>query len=488
MKVNSLAFRLVATAVAWALLVLPLAALIISSLYRQDAQTAFDERIKLLLTLIVADSLEKGTTAPGQPRGTGEPQFEFPQSGWYWQIKPVGGRRADRGRSLGREEAAAQQAVAGAKRPPANDSATRLISPSLTSDSLQVPSDRKMPGRNEDYVWANVVGPVGEALRVAELVQPLGPEDNPTYYSYAVAGPLDEVNQAVSNLRYRLLLSLALAGFSLLAVTVVQVRFGLLPLRAIGRGLASIRSGEATKLEGDLPAEIEPLQHELNALIQSNQDIIDRARTQVGNLAHALKTPLAVITNEADERDGPFALKVAEQAKVMRDQVSHYLDRARMAARVGVIGRKTQIQPILQSLGRVLGKIYSDRGIAFEIDCGSTESFQGEKQDLEEMLGNLMDNAGKWARRKVTITVSTQTAGDNKRKFIRIRIEDDGPGLSPDERKLALKRGRRLDETVPGSGLGLSIVDDLAQSYQGRVELGRSEAGGLRADLYLPAQ
>lgn len=463
MKVNSLAFRLFATAAGWSLVVLPLAAIIISALFRQDEQAAFDQRIKLLLTLIVADSLEKGTEVPSEPRGTGEPQFAVLHSGWYWQIKPLQEKKG--------------QPVRG----------KRLVSASLASETLNVPSDLKIPRREDDFVWANLLGPVGEPVRVAELVQVLGSEDEPQRYSYAVAGPLDEVNQAVSNLRYRLLVSLALAGIGLMAVTLFQVRFGLLPLRAIRRGLASIRSGEATKLEGDLPVEIQPLQQELNALIQSNQDIIDRARTQVGNLAHGLKTPLAVITNEADERNDPFAKKVSEQAQIMRDQVSHYLDRARMAASVGVIGRKTPVLPALQALTRVLTRIYRDRGIEFIVDCPADISFQGEKQDLEEMLGNLMDNAGKWAKTKVEISVELTSCNAGETKQLRIRVDDDGPGLTAEECTQALKRGRRLDETVPGTGLGLSIVEDLAQSYHGHVELGRAEIGGFRGDLLLPA-
>ena len=163
---------------------------------------------------------------------------------------------------------------------------------------------------------------------------------------------------------------MALVGLGLLGVTVFQVRFGLLPLHRIERGLASIRSGEAERLEGQLPAEIEPLQTELNALIESNQDIIDRARTQVGNLAHALKTPLAVITNEARDDETTLGSKVAEQAQLMRDQISHYLDRARIAARAGVIGRVTPLEQTAQSLVRAVERIHGEKGIA--LSCGHT--------------------------------------------------------------------------------------------------------------------
>ena len=463
MKVNSLAFRLFVTAAGWSLIVLPLAAMAISSLFRVDEQEAFDKRIRLLLTLIVADSLDETASEPTPPKGTGEPQFAVLHSGWYWQIKPLGDK------------------------PGRPATGKRIVSPSLASEWLAVPSDTVKRKREDNFVWANVKGPVGEPLRVAELVQALGPKDRPVRYSYAVAGPLDEVNQAVATLRYRLFVSLALAGIGLMAVTWFQVRFGLLPLRAIEQGLAKIRSGEASKLEGEFPLEIEPLQHELNALIESNQNIIDRARTQVGNLAHALKTPLAVIANEADEHKGSFADKVSEQTKIMSDQVSHYLERARIAARVGVIGRKTTVKPVLEALMRVLSRIHGERNISFSLSCPDEISFMGEKQDLEEALGNLMDNAGKWAKSRVRISVTALPDDATGRKWLRIRIDDDGPGLTPSQREEAMKRGRRLDETVPGTGLGLSIVVDLAQSYHGALTLGQAEEGGLRADLKLPA-
>jgi signal transduction histidine kinase len=261
-----------------------------------------------------------------------------------------------------------------------------------------------------------------------------------------------------------------------------------LPLRSIEQGLAEVRSGKASKLEGEPPAEIEPLQVELNALILSNQDIVDRARTQVGNLAHALKTPLAVITNEAREDKSALGAKVAEQAELMRDQVQHYLDRARVAARVGVIGRSTVIAPVIEPIVRALERIHQDRGIAISVQCPELVRFQGERQDLEEMLGNLLDNACKWAKKNVQIKVSAapDPKGAGGRRVI-VAVDDDGPGLAAEERARIGKRGLRLDETKPGSGLGLSIVTDLVQSYRGTLELSESRSGGLSVRLDLPA-
>jgi signal transduction histidine kinase len=266
------------------------------------------------------------------------------------------------------------------------------------------------------------------------------------------------------------------------------VRFGLLPLRQIGRGLADIRSGKANTLQGDLPAEIEPLQLELNELIHSNQEIVDRARRHVGNLAHALKTPLAVITNEAREEKGGFGTKVAEQAQIMSDNVSHYLDRARMAARVNVIGRVTPLAPVVEALVRALQRIHHEKDVKISVQCPPDARFRGERQDLEEMLGNLLDNACKWARKNIVLVVEVPPdTGHAHRQRLTITVSDDGPGVADAERATIAKRGMRLDETKPGSGLGLSIVTDLAQSYGGSCELARGPKGGLSVCLQLPA-
>jgi signal transduction histidine kinase len=259
-------------------------------------------------------------------------------------------------------------------------------------------------------------------------------------------------------------------------------------LRQIEGGLAAIRSGAATTLEGELPAEIEPLQSELNALIRSNQEIVDRARTQVGNLAHALKTPLAVITNEARGEKTTLGAKVAEQAQIMTESVKHYLDRARMAARVNVIGRVTPVGPVVEPLVRTLERINQEKGVAIAVSCPPDARFQGERQDLEEMLGNLLDNACKWARHAVRLNVEvTPATGRTPRRRLTITVTDDGPGLTPEQRARIGKRGLRLDETKPGSGLGLSIVMDLAQSYRGSCELAAGPDGGLAVHLDLPA-
>ena len=459
MRLNSLAFRLFATSAIWTLLVLPLAGYLIFSLYRDDVQLSFDAQLKKLLTALAVDSMNTASTEPVTPQNLYEPLFEVTHSGWYWQIRPIDGKP-------GRTQ----------------------VSESLASEVLDSPYDKKVPTDSTGTRWMNVPGPNGETIRILEVIDTPGHDTGKTKYSVIVAGPLDWLDESVAKFRNRLAIALSLAGLGLVTVTLFQVRFGLLPLRRIENGLAEIRSGTATMLEGDLPAEIEPLQSELNALIKSNQDIVDRARTQVGNLAHALKTPLAVITNEAREEKSSFGSKVSEQAQIMRDQVGHYLDRARIAASASAIGRVTPFEPTVEPLVRAIERINRDKGISITMTVTPGAKFQGERQDLEEMLGNLLDNASKWGKKQVYLNAAVESPEPrSKAKRLIVTVEDDGPGLTAEQRAKIGKRGMRLDETKPGSGLGLSIVTDLATSYRGGMTLDASPHGGLLVRLDLPA-
>ncbi|MEX2167558.1 MAG: ATP-binding protein [Methyloceanibacter sp.] len=461
MRPSSLAFRLFASAAAWTLVVIPAAAILLSSLYRQAVERNFDARLNVYLTSLVASSTadEPGSpqrgeaTSPKEPASLGEPIFTIPFSGWYWQIKPLHG----------------------ATRP-------TFVSDSLLDQQLTLPSQSGISPDQSLTRRSYAPGPDGQTLRIVEReIRPGGPQSTP--YSYTVAGDSGEIGRDLAEFTTMLIAALALLGFGLVMATFFQVRFGLSPLRAIRRDLAAIRSGEAEKLEGELPDEIKPLQQELNALIQSNREIVDRARMHVGNLAHALKTPLSVIRNEAQTHQGPLSDKVVEQAEIMRTQITHHLDRARVAARSSVIGDTTEVESVLQALKRTLDRIYDERGIELEVEASPELKFQGEKQDLEEMVGNLLDNACKWAR--TSVRVSTERVSGKPR--FTVIVDDDGPGLTEEERAKVMKRGQRLDESKPGSGLGLSIVADLAHLYKGRFVLEPSPEGGLRARLELPA-
>jgi signal transduction histidine kinase len=219
---------------------------------------------------------------------------------------------------------------------------------------------------------------------------------------------------------------------------------------------------------------------EINGLIDANHGVVERARTHVGNLAHALKTPLSVIANEVSGT-GARDQKVAEQVTVMRDQVNHYLSRARTAAGLAAVGTSTPVEPIINSLVRAMEKIHRDKNLKIGVTMEENIVFRGEKQDLEEVIGNLVDNASKWATSEVKVSGRRSSPTQCV-----LCVEDDGPGMTAEQCKLALQRGKRLDETVAGSGLGLSIVVETANMYTGTINLERSELGGLKAELTLP--
>jgi signal transduction histidine kinase len=455
LKTNSLAFRLIAAASLWSALALIAAGVILSTLYRHNAEDAFDDRMSVYLKTLIGNIAAQDPAAPLTDTGNlGEQRFELPYSGWYWQVRQAG------------------------------DGAVVIASRSLFSDVLDI---GRASGRHvEDGVTSgNLIGPDDQSLRVLSQTVIFDPTRK---LDVLVAGDAGDMESQIANFDTSVAITLAVFGVGLVLATFFQIRWGLRPLDRARRGLADLRSGKQSRVEENLPAEIEPLVKELNALLDSNQEIIDRARTQVGNLAHALKTPLSVVINEARATGGPFGVKVAEQGEIMRQQVNHYLDRARIAAQVDVIGVITEVNPAIARLVRAMNRIYSDRGLAISSDGPTLARFRGEQQDLEEIVGNLVDNACKWGRSRVTVTTEyAAPKGGAEAGRLTITIDDDGPGLSPAEMEQATERGRRLDESKPGSGLGLSIVTDLVALYRGAFRLDRSPLGGLRAAVDLPA-
>jgi len=452
MRVNSLAFRLIAGASLWSAIALVVAGVILTSLYRDTVERAFDERLSVYLKTLVGNL---ATQAPGQlgdPGNLGEQRFELIYSGWYWQIRQVNGP-------------------------------VLLASRSLSTDTLDIAN---ATSRNsvDGVEQATMEGPDKQQLRVLQRTITFDVDHR---YDVLVAGNASELKEEIADFRASVALTLAVFGIGLVASTAFQIRWGLRPLEKVRRGLAALRSGKEQSLDGPFPAEIEPLARELNALMASNQQIIERARTHVGNLAHALKTPLSVITNEARSDQGRLSAKVGEQAEIMRMQINHHLDRARIAARSQVIGAVTEVEPVLARLVRAMRRIHEDRGLSIDLRTAPDARFRGEQQDLEEMVGNLVDNACKWAASKVAIEVAYIPAAGEIDGSLVIRVDDDGPGLTEAERLEATRRGKRLDESKPGSGLGLSIVTDLASLYEGAFEMDRSPLGGLRAEVRLPA-
>jgi len=456
MRLNSLALRLFFSATTWTVVILVVTGVVLSSIYRTAVEHAFDRRLGVYLRSLAADVATPEENAGKSPQPVGEPLFDLPLSGWYWQVTRL-------------------------------DAPTRDVrsSRSLWDATLPQLGDANAGAAPGGTRQGYAEGPEGQRLRIVEQTIDLGEEGR---YLVAVAGDPAEVDEEIHSFDSALVLTFGVLAIVLLLTTTFQVRFGLAPLKRISEGLAAIRSGAAERLEGAFPVEIAPLARETNALIEANREIVDRARTHVGNLAHALKTPISVMLNEATSHgDNPLARKVCEQTEIMRDQVTRHLERARLAARVAAIGTVTEVRPVITALARTMEKIHHHRGIAIDVDAPDSACFRGEQQDLEEMVGNLVDNACKWAQSRVAVeAVSEKTDPRHDRRRLRIVVDDDGPGLSPQEREQVARRGRRLDETKPGSGLGLSIVVELANLYGGGLTLGTAPIGGLRAELVLP--
>ena len=432
---RSLAFRLVASAALVSIAVLAVGGALLSSIFRDSLQDDFDTRLSLLLESLVATTeMTDGVVSLQRPLA--DPRFDQVYSGWYWQIDgPDGVRQRSR---------------------------------SLFDQDLQAPDGN-----------AVATGPDGERLRVVRRQILLPGADEPlTFMLGARTRELDEQAR-----RFGLVLtwSLGLLALGLIVAVVVQVRYGLRPLGQISATLARIRDGQAARLDGPFPAEVRPLAAEVNELLTHSETVVARARTHVGNLAHALKTPLTVLANEASSRHDDLSTTVRAQTAAMRRQIDHYLVRARTAATGDLLTARTEVRPVIAGLLRTLRRIYQDRRLTLSETVSNGLAFRGEKEDLEEIAGNLLDNACKWARRQVLVTADIEAG------YVRIEVHDDGPGLPDDARAAALQRGTRLDETVQGSGLGLSIVRDIAGLYGGELRLDESaRLGGLNATVRLP--
>jgi signal transduction histidine kinase len=456
MRANSLAFRLFFWAAGLTVVILIITGVVLSSLYRNAVERAFDRRLDAYLRTLVADVASPEEGADKFPQSIGEPLFELPLSGWYWQVT-----RLD----------AAKTEVHSSR--------------SLWDSNLpRLPEDAAQAAASGGYLKGYVSGPEEARLRLVQRTIDLGEDGR---YLISVAGEATDIDKDMSSFDRTIGAIFAGLAFALVLTTALQVRLGLAPLKRISESLAAIRSGHAERLQGEFPLEIAPLARETNALIEANREIVDRARTHAGNLAHALKTPLSVIVNEAAARgNDPLAQKVIEQANIMRDQMVRQLERARLAARPTVLGTLVDVPPVVTALARTMEKLHRDREIAIAVDVPARARFRGEQQDLEEMVGNLVDNACKWARSRVAVEVMTDDAAADGKSKVRVVVDDDGPGLSPAEREQVALRGQRLDESKPGSGLGLSIVVELASLYKGVLTLDTSPIGGLRAELALP--
>lgn len=270
-----------------------------------------------------------------------------------------------------------------------------------------------------------------------------------------------------------------------MGIGLVVLGSGVTPFNRLREKMAALRDGRERRIDGRYPSEVEPLIKDLNALLEHREEAVTRALAKAGDLAHGLKTPLAVLSHEADraEKDGQrdFAAAIRQQVERMRRHVEVHLAQARAAGSAATLGAHASVAAAAESLARTLLRLHADRGIGIEVDVPVEHSVRCQREDLDEMLGNLLDNACKWAKSRVRIT-SASDAG-----WVAIVVEDDGVGLAPSMREKVMQRGVRADENAPGSGLGLAIVRDLTDIYGGAIALSGSPLGGLKAELRLPA-
>lgn len=452
---RSLAFRLFAGAAAWAFVLLLVGAIALTTLYQRSVIRTLDDRLTSVVGALVAAAETDPAGDVVLARRPSDPEYARVFSGRYWEVLDVEDDGNTRilivSRSMWDEQLAAPY---------------ELIERAMAQPGAILTSETKGPDREPLHIIAQAV----RLQNRTNLTLMLAAEDR---------SPAD---REVRN--FAITSGLMFLGFAtaIAAGVFLQVRIGLGPVLRMRTSVAEVRHGDAERVDGEFPDELQPLADELNATLDHSRELVERSRTHVGNLAHALKTPVAVLTNEARSREGDFADLVGKQTEIMSKQVDHHLRRARAAAHAKAVGARTEAGSVLSDLARTLEKIYARQGIAVSAEIEPGLIFRGERQDLEEMVGNLMDNACKWASAEVR--VSSARSADRE---LEIRIEDDGPGLTEEQARTALKRGVRLDEKAPGSGLGLSIVTDLAKAYEGEVAFARSEMGGLLASLKLPA-
>jgi len=450
----SLVRRLVVLHAVLSVIVLAAGGLALSAFFAQEATTRFDEDLSQDILDLVAGASVGDDGIVDAPALTDE-RATRAYSGKYWEIVaplPAGGVKAHaRSRSL-------------------------WDSPDIALPAGGAAALARTPGQP---IFYDSVGPVKEPLRVAarQVLMP-GAKAPVIFMEAADRSPIDaDIRTFETSTGLALLV---LAGM-LIGGVMLQVRVGLRPLFRLRTEVASVRTGKTDKVAGDYPAELEPLASELNALLAHNQEVIERQRTHVGNLAHALKTPLSVIAAEAQAQPGELAEVVRRQSDLIRQQVDHHLRRARAAARPQGGGERTEVAPVLEELSLTLERIFQDKGVEVDWRAPDDLFFHGERQDFQELAGNVMENACKWCRRRVRARAEARGA-----KQMALIVEDDGPGLAPEDRQAVLKRGERLDENAPGSGLGLSIVDELARAYGGSLALRDSPTGGLAVELVLP--
>ena len=438
--------RLILGAIVWIAMGTAVGGYTLIGLFRDRVQYEFESELDHHATELAAIITIRpdGRAAITQPLS--DHRFSEPTSGYYWQVQ-TSGTTPLRSASLG----------------------DRTLTPSTPSRS-----------GTESYriVVTDSAGPIMQTERVATA-----PPDGRTV-QILVAIDVREIDDVMNGLQLTIIVSLATIALGLIAAAVAQVTFGLRPLSRVRQALRAISLGHARRLPDDLPPEVAPLAQGMNEVLAANEKVVQRARIQAGNLAHALKTPLAVLIDEAErmEARGQPGEIILQQCERMRRQIEHHLARARAAASSASVASATPLSPAIAALISAIASLHRDRGLRFDqpvVDIGLVVLCEAE--DLDEMLGNLLDNAAKWAHSTVAVRVATPTPG-----WVRITVEDDGPGMPDDAPEIVFRVGERMDEAMPGSGLGLAIVRDVAEAYGGSARLDHSMLGGAAVSLELP--
>lgn len=449
---RSLAGRLLTVATLSITAALLVTGVVIGLLLHHVLQRTIDERldtqIVFLASMLRADAAGR-LSLVGSANG---PPFDIPGRGWYWQVS--GPSNALKARALG-------------------DDALDVAK--LPAPRLPLPTPGPLPPAGPPPRAAHGPGPGGAELyfRLKSLVVDGAPVD------IVATAPRTAVRDPLVNALTMLGLCLGVLELVLLLAILLQVRLGLRPLARLRSAIADVRAGRRERLPADQPTEVRPLAEELNALLEQNAATLERARGHVANLAHGLKTPLATLA-VALSRDAPASRELAPLVEVMDRRIRHHLGRARAAALAGPVRAQTEIAPRLEALGAVLAKVHAGRTIALTVEVPADAAVACEQQDFDEIAGNLLENAFAWAKRAVS--VRTQSAD----RFLRVLIDDDGPGLQPAEVERVLRPGQRMDEEAPGFGFGLSITRELVGLYAGTLEFSRAPLGGLRVVLSLP--
>ena len=434
---------MVLIAAVWITMLLGVGGLALVQVLDETLTASFDEQLANNLNAMInaAELDEVGDVRLLRPLG--DQRFAEPYSGLYWQVSG-GGHAPFPSRSLWDRQLAL---------PPGNQDCRtpcKFESTQFPSETLRV---------------------IARSVRLPGAAQP---------FLFQVAQSSRDLDRQKARTRTVVGWSLGVLGIGLIVMVGLQSIYGLAPLRRVSKAIAAIRSGEARRVEAQFPVEVEPLVAEINELLAHGEAQSEAARRHAGNLAHALKTPMSVLIGEARGRDDPLARTIEAQVQVMRRHVDHQLARARAAGRRAASTARTPVWPSLEAIARTVGRIHQGK-VLIDLAGDREASFRGEQQDLEEMLGNLIDNAALHGGGRVFITVEANA------DQVRVLVEDDGKGIAPEQRSRLFERGERLDTDKPGTGLGLAIVKDVAELYGGSVALDSSEdLGGLLVTLTLP--